>query len=74
MFYTASDCLLKDIKYPGQIYIQRDGLAPSSGVLQLYLNNEYLPLCRSGITQQAANSTCRTLGYTNALTSTTPLA
>lgn len=64
-----SDCLIKDIQYEGQVYIQtEEGQPPSgTGTLQIYLDNEYLPVCYNGVTQQIANSACRTVGYTNSL-------
>ena len=68
-FSSASDCLIKDIQYEGQVYIQTEEAQPPSGTgtLQIYLDNEYLPVCYNGITHQIANSACRTLGYTNSL-------
>ena len=39
--------------------------APSSGVLEIFLNNEWGNVCN--INQQAADSACRQMGYTNAI-------
>lgn len=39
----------------------------SSGVLEIYINNEWGNVCGSRFNKQAADSACRQMGYTNAL-------
>ena len=34
----------------------------------MYLDGKYMPICSFYVTEQALNSGCRQLGYTNALT------
>ena len=53
--------------YNGQIYLYNDTTyLNSSGILYLYYDNEWLPVCARSFNQYAADSACRQLGYTNA--------
>ena len=63
--YTESSCLLKDKPYNGQIYLESNGMERSTGILKIYLDGKYMPLCAEGVCPQAINSACRQLGYTN---------
>ena len=56
-----------DNPYNGQIYLSNDSYLNSSGILYLYYDNEWLPVCARSFNQYAADSACRQLGYTNAL-------
>ena len=57
-----------DDPYSGQIYLDNDiNYFNSSGILYLYYNNEWLPVCARSFNQYAADSACRQLGYTNAI-------
>ena len=57
-----------DDPYSGQIYLENDiNYLNSSGILYLYYNNEWFPVCARSFNQYAADSACRQLGYTNAI-------
>ena len=45
LFYIDGNCLLKDIHYNGQIYLEHNGLEPSTGILKMYLDGKYMPIC-----------------------------
>ena len=62
-------CLINtDDPYVGQIYLSNDtSYFNSSGILYLYYDNEWLPVCARSFNQYAADSACRQLGYTNAI-------
>ena len=61
-------CIIKnDNPYSGQIRLYNDtSYLKSSGILYLYYDNEWLPVCARSLKQNAADSACRQLGYTNA--------
>ena len=42
-----------------------DGAYPSSGILEVYLNNQWGTVCYDEFTSSAADTACRQLGYTN---------
>ena len=44
----------------------RSGPYPSSGTLEIYINNTWGNVCNTKFNQQAADSACRQMGYTNA--------
>ena len=57
-----------DNPYSGQIYLYNDiNYFNSSGILYLYYDNKWLPVCARSFNQYAADSACRQLGYTNAI-------
>ena len=64
--YTESDCLLRNTPYNGQVYIDHMETEPqSTGILKIYLEDKYLPICFSDLTKEGLNAACRQLGYTN---------
>ena len=57
-----------DNPYNGQIYLYNDmTYLNSSGILYLYYDNKWLPVCARYFNQYVADSVCRQLGYTNAI-------
>ena len=63
-------CFIKtDNPYSGQIYLHEGTslIFNSSGILYSYYDNQWLPVCARSFKQNAADSVCRQLGYTNAL-------
>lgn len=70
-----SDCLVRDTRYNGQVYIDHMDTQPqSTGILNIYLEDKYLPICFSDLTEEGLNAACRQLGYTNVNVSTKHLA
>ena len=65
----GSICFINtDNPYSGQIYLyNKTSYLNSSGILYLYYDTKWLPVCAESFNQYAADSACRQLGYTNAL-------
>ena len=48
--------------YTGQVQLG----GPDNSILQIYLENAWRPVCSSNLSQHAADTACRQLGYTGA--------
>ena len=66
-----SKCLIYiNEAYNGEVFLKNDDndLLGSSGILQLHYGNTWYPVCVSGhLTQTAADTACRQLGYTGSI-------
>ena len=65
-YYLAGTEKVIDNPYESQVALM-EGDSPSSGLLKVYANNQWGTVCFSGFRNAAADSACRQLGYTNAL-------
>ena len=66
-----SKCLIYNNEaYNGEVFLKNDDndLLGSSGILELRYKKKWYPVCVSGsLTQIAANTACRQLGYTGSV-------
>ena len=60
------EAITKD-PYDGQVRLVGEDSSVSSGLAEIYLNNEWGTVCYEGMTKSAADSFCRQVGYTNSL-------
>ena len=68
ILYTHAAGSLNTSPYDTQVRLQ-GGAYPSSGTVEVYLNNQWGTVCYNEILfdTYAANTACRQLGYTNSL-------
>lgn len=64
--HSTDPALLSSDPYEGQLRLV-DGNVQSTGLLEIYLHNQWGTVCSQGFNDAAANSVCRQLGYTNAI-------